>query len=1080
MRRPLTRPVLALLCSPLLATAPCLAGDVDLPRYPSISPDGEQVVFSWRGDLWLVPTEGGEAKRLTVHPGIDSRSDWSPDGTEIAFESDRDGYRNIWVVRADGSGVRQVVQSDRSAILSDYGAGPDGPGDPTITYDSRHEGDFYRSSRPYEVSSGGGVPERVHDAFGTSATRSPSGEAVLFERGGSSWTRRHYRGPDSRDVWLHTPDGEFARLTTWEGNDGSPQWLDEDTMVFMSDRTNDTVNLHRQAVVPGVELAEPLTSFEDRDVTAFDLSDDGTTAIIQRWDTLYSLDLTDPSATPVPLSIQANQDGMDRVVPRNVSRNVTEAALSPDGKVMAFVAYGDVWVRNVADSSPTRRVTHTLAHDQGIAWSPDGLSLYFTSDEDGTNGIYRARVLRTRAEVRDRWSELTAPPEEDAEESEEAEESEDAEDDGSTAKAAGNDPISGEWEMGDAEDDSDREIATLVLDADDFLTLETELQGMPLTFSGPLDRTTMTCVLSGSLMGMPVELSLAFEGDRFTGTVRAPMIPDDAPELVGIRLKEATPEPAEDGDDDAAEEADPAEDEEPDPMLDPDRWHDAIEFELEPVVVDEFNNGEPAPSPDGTMLAYRRGGGDIHVRDLATGEDRLIRKEWDFFSDFIWSPDSRMIALSVNDRNFNSDIWLIPVDDPEAAVNVSRHPDNDMSPSFSADGRILAFSSERKDEEYDVYRVYLDKSLEGLHDPELADYYKESAKAVKKRKPLPVDDGDDDKDKDKDKDKGKKDDAGAEPDWTPSLDDAYLRVRRMSSLPGSERQVMITPAGDAIVYSNSGGGPGDAGLWSVKWDGSGAKRIGSGSMQHMTLSGDKLVTVNNGRGGWMTMPSGSEKTIGIDAEIEIDLEEQSSRKFAEATRIFGEVFYHPEMNGVDWDRLTDDYQELASRAWTGDEFNWVAARLLGELNASHTGIRSSGYSTSISRSQGRLGTIHAVHPDGGFEVLELVENSPAAEGPMPLQAGDVILSIDGTRIADGETIEGHLRGKVGEEVIVGIRRALPSGEGDPDAEPTMVELDAILEPISASAYERLRRAQRERSAQALVDEASDGRIGYLH
>ncbi|MEC8818772.1 MAG: S41 family peptidase, partial [Planctomycetota bacterium] len=96
------------------------------------------------------------------------------------------------------------------------------------------------------------------------------------------------------------------------------------------------------------------------------------------------------------------------------------------------------------------------------------------------------------------------------------------------------------------------------------------------------------------------------------------------------------------------------------------------------------------------------------------------------------------------------------------------------------------------------------------------------------------------------------------------------------------------------------------------------------------------------------------------------------------------------------------------------------------------------------------------------------------------QAGDVILSIDGTRIADGETIEGHLRGKVGEEVIVGIRRALPSGEDDPDAEPAMVELDAILEPISASAYERLRRAQRERSAQALVDEASDGRIGYLH
>ncbi|MEE2680860.1 MAG: S41 family peptidase [Planctomycetota bacterium] len=968
------------------------ASDVDLPRYPSVSPDGTEVVFSWRGDLWLVPIEGGDARRLTVHPGVDSRSDWSPDGREIAFESDRDGYRNIWVVNADGSGVRQVVQSDRSAILSDYGAGPGGTDEPMITYDSRHEGDFYRSSRPYQVSASGGVPERVHDAFGTSATRSPSGEAVLFERGGSSWTRRHYRGPDSRDVWLHTPDGEFVQLTSWEGNDGSPQWLDDDTMIFMSDRANDTVNLYRQAIVPGVELAEPLTSFEDRDITAFDLSDDGSTAIIQRWDTLYALDLTDPSATPVPLSIQANQDGMDRVVPRTVSRNVTEAALSPDGKVMAFVAYGDVWVRNVADSSPTRRVTHTLAHDQGIAWSPDGLSLYFTSDDNGTNGIYQARVLRTRTEVRDRWSELMNPPQED-----ESEESSDADADGVDARKS-------------------------TLDVRDNASTDNSQKDPG----------------SGGASDPPAE-EAATQG---------------------------TEETEEDVEEDAEEEVEEKA-EKPDPMLDPDRWHDAIEFEIEPVVLNEFNNGEPAPSPDGTMLAFRRGGGDIHVLDLATGEDRLIREEWDFFSDFIWSPDSRMIALSVNDRNFNSDIWLIPVDDPGAAVNVSRHPDNDMSPSFSADGRILAFSSERKDEEYDVYRVYLDKSLEGLHEPELDEYYKEAVKAAKKRKPLPVDTGEDDEKA-----------APGEPDWTLSLDDAYLRVRRMSSLPGSERQVMITPAGDAIVYSNSGGGPGDAGLWSVKWDGTGAKRLGSGSMQHMTLSGDKLVTVNSGRGGWMTMPSGSEKTIGIDAEIEIDLEEQSSRKFAEATRIFGEVFYHPEMNGVDWDRLTDDYQELASRAWTGDEFNWVAARLLGELNASHTGIRSSGYSTSISRSQGRLGTVHAVHPEGGFEVIELVENSPAAVGPMPLEPGDVILSIDGKRIAEGETIEGHLRGKVGEEVIVGIRRMMP--QDDAEAEPVFMELDAILEPISASGYERLRRAQRERTAQTLVDEASDGRIGYLH
>ena len=164
----------------------CMAGDVDLPRYPAISPDGNDVTFSWRGDLWLVPVEGGEARRLTVHPGVDSRSSWSPDGTRIAFESDRDGYRNIWLINPDGSGIEQIVQSDRYAVLNDFGPGPDGVDDPTVTFDSRFEGDFYRSSRPYQVSAEGGPFERVHDAFGTAAVRSPSGKSVLFERGASS------------------------------------------------------------------------------------------------------------------------------------------------------------------------------------------------------------------------------------------------------------------------------------------------------------------------------------------------------------------------------------------------------------------------------------------------------------------------------------------------------------------------------------------------------------------------------------------------------------------------------------------------------------------------------------------------------------------------------------------------------------------------------------------------------------------------------------------------------------------------------------------------------------------------------
>ena len=1049
-----------------------MADEVDLPRYPAISPDGSFITFSWRGDIWLADRDGGEARRLTTHPGVDSRSAWSPDGDLIAFESDRDGYRNIWVVEPDGGGIRQVVQTDRYAILSDFSSGPaeaGGPDAPTITFDGRHEGDLYRASRPYEVSVDGGPFERVHDAFGTAAARSADGSRVLFERGGSSWTRRHYRGPDSRDVWMYSPDEGFTQLTTWEGNDGQPQWIDDDTMIFMSDRELDAVNLYTQPIVPGVEAAQRLTDFDDHDITAFDVSADGKVAVFQNWDTLYSLDLTNPNAKPIAIEMTANVDGLERVVPRDVSRRVTEAALSPDGKTMAVVAYGDVWVRNVDSKSPTRRVTKTLAHDRGIAWSPDGLKLYFVSDEDGTEAIYAATVERTREEIRDAWKEATAPPEsEDADSEEEDGAKDDTDKEAPTKKADKEKPkeAGGETSSGGL---GGAWLATVTLPdvgavemtfdfkpADDGMwqfTFTSDLYNGSGT--GSFDEETGEFELDLQVDNGPlVVVTGRIDGDSLTGTT------DAASGSIPIRgTRVVADEPA---DAEETKKEDEAEEEEDDPTLDPTRWHDAIDFVIEPVINSGMNDSGVSPSPDGTKLAFRRGLGEIMVYDIETGEESVVRSGWDASSEFVWAPDSQGMAIAASDRNFNSDVWFVPLDDPSGAVNISRHPDNDRNPSFSEDGRVLAFISERKDEEYDVFAVYLDKTLEGLHEPELEEYYSEAGKAAKKRKPLPV------------RKPGAKPPKPVERDWEPSYDDAYLRLQRLSTLPGNERGVMLTPAGDKLIYSHSGGAPGDSGIWSVKWDGSGAKRIGSGSPQHLSLTGDKIITVSGGA-GWLPIAGGTTKSIPIDAEIDIDLAEQSSRKFTEAARIFGAFFYHPEMKGFDWEELTDSYHDLAQRAWTGDEFNWVAARLLGELNASHTGIRSPGYSASNSEAQGRLGIRHQP-VDGGFEVLEVIDGSPAAIGPMPLMQGDVITSVDGAEVSEADRLETLLRGKIGEEVIIGLRREMVNE----DDETTEMELEAIIEPISSGRRTALLYDQFQRHSQELVDELSDGRIGYLH
>ena len=153
-------------------------GNVDLPRFPSISPDGKTVVFSWRGDLWSVPFEGGAATRLTSHPGRDHDSAWTPDGSTIVFESDRDGTTNLWAMAPDGTGIRRLTDLDSSVALG--GDGRNADGDIVVGLTGYLEGDAYRSPRPYEVGIEGGDQQRLHDAFGGLNVRSPDGRLAAF------------------------------------------------------------------------------------------------------------------------------------------------------------------------------------------------------------------------------------------------------------------------------------------------------------------------------------------------------------------------------------------------------------------------------------------------------------------------------------------------------------------------------------------------------------------------------------------------------------------------------------------------------------------------------------------------------------------------------------------------------------------------------------------------------------------------------------------------------------------------------------------------------------------------------------
>ncbi len=954
-----------------VATTFASAGEVDLPRFPSVSPDGSRVAFSWRGDIWSVPTNGGGATRLTANPGNDLRTSWSPDGRFLAFDSDRSGYLNLHVMNAAGGDVGQVTFEDASCLLS--GFAPDGG---SLLFEARREGDVFREMRPYSVPVAGGAISRVHDAFGRTPRRSPNGAQTVFTRGGSSWTRRGYRGPDARDVWIRNEaDGSFRRLTTWPGNDGMARWSGNSRLVYLSDRHHGAVNVWALDVASGDGSARALTTGRNEDVTWLDVSADGSTAVFSSWDRLYALDLRTPGAKPARIAIHAAEESRDATFTRDVGSDAQEAELNPDGKTLACIAYGELFVRGIEKESPTVRVTRDHARDKHVVWSPDGMTLYFVSDKTGADGIYTATVKETRTDIRKALE--PKKPEEDAEPEPPEAADDDAESDDENAEdgAADAEPESSGDEDGENEDPEEEE---------------------------------------------PEE--------------------EDNDEK---KTKKEKPPGTE-------------------------RWHDAVSFEIQPLLVDDHADRGPSPSPDGKSLLFRRGLGNLCVLDLATKTVRVLSPGWDRSLRYRWSPDSRHVALSRNDRDFNEDIWIVRADGTTPPVNISRHPDDDRAPRWSADGKILAFSSSRYDEQSDVYVVFLDKTLEAMTKLERKRYFEDAGKATKARKPLPPPDdaADDEKPDEKNNEKDADDEEEVEP-FELDLDDAYRRVRRVTTSQDNEFVALFTASGETLVYSDG------KTLRSVKWDGTDSQQLRGSrtSVTGLSLKGDKIVYIAGSKPGLMNAGGGGDESLPVAARVEFEHAAFAEQRFREAAGVVGEVFYHPTMKGRDWPALTERYLQLARRARTSNEFDEIAGRLLGELNASHLGIRSPATPNTARVPNGRLGVDAESAPDGWL-ITRVLEDGPADQDTMRLLVGDVVTSIDQTGVRPGLEFAAHLRGMTGREVVVEVLRAGEDGQ--------RATIRLLLTPVSGRAENELRYQNWTRENLARVEELSDGRVGYAH
>ena len=362
---------------------------IQLAQDPTLSPDGKTLAFSWRGDIWSVSSAGGTAKMLTQHPGRDTAPAFSPDGTRIAFLSDRQAGPQIFLMPASGGVPEQLTSHSEGYTLE--GWYPDGS---ALLVNTERDFSYYLRSgqRFFQVKAGMPASEQLlFDDYGRQGDLAPDGKRLLFVREGEPSFRKGYRGSQASQIWLYDAGtGAFTQLVAETTSARSPRWRpDGKGFYFVSSRSG-SFNLWEYELAGGKK--SQLTKFNDDAVSTPCLSRDGKTIVFRHLFDFYRLQVgRDPS--PTKLEIWDESETAAPRTDRRILATATEVTFSDDGLEVAFIAGGDLWVMDTVLREPCQ-ITHTPEEERDPVFSPDGHAIIFASDQGGQSDLWQAERIR--------------------------------------------------------------------------------------------------------------------------------------------------------------------------------------------------------------------------------------------------------------------------------------------------------------------------------------------------------------------------------------------------------------------------------------------------------------------------------------------------------------------------------------------------------------------------------------------------------------------------------------------------------------------------------------------------------------
>ena len=359
-------------------------------RYPAISPDGKTVVFSYHGNIWKVPSSGGTAEPLTVSSAHNTMPVWSPDGSRIAFASDRYGNFDVFVMPAEGGEARRLTFHSGDELPTSFT--PDGKSVlfSASVLDSAASVGFPTGGQPelYRVGLDGGMPEQVLTTPALHAVYDRAGARIAYTnvKGYEHEWRKHDNSSFTREVWLYdAASGTHTQLTNPGIDNRQPVWAPGDAALYVLSERSGSFNVWR------LDLADPQHPVQ---VTGHKGSPVRFLSASGRGDLCYAFGgeiwvrpAGGSESRRLEVTVAADQRDVD-VKPLDVTDQITEFDVSPDGSEIAFVARGEVFVAST-EHGTTRRITNTPEQERSVSFSPDGRSLLYASERGGSWKLYR-------------------------------------------------------------------------------------------------------------------------------------------------------------------------------------------------------------------------------------------------------------------------------------------------------------------------------------------------------------------------------------------------------------------------------------------------------------------------------------------------------------------------------------------------------------------------------------------------------------------------------------------------------------------------------------------------------------------